>query len=144
MTRPCHCLVWQIPLLDMLRRARLSSRTRIRPPQPSSLSLADIRAIVREELRAGLAAQESSRQDSQAQAQPAHRETPEHQQFIYEEISQLIQRAIGYGTWTQEDRQHLRGVLHKLTVPQQDQVIGELFGAIQSGRLKVSGEGTPL
>jgi hypothetical protein len=117
------------------------------PQQRSSLgplSLADIRAVVREELRTGLAAQEAQHQDLQKEVPPADEDAVERRQEKFQEASHHIQRAIGYGIWTHEDRQLLRAVLHELTVPQQDQVIGELFGAVQNGRLKVEGEGTPL
>lgn len=111
---------------------------------PGPFSLADIRAVVREELRTGLAEQEAPFQDLQEEVPPADEGAVERRQEKFQEASHHIQRAIGYGIWTHEDRQLLRAVLHELTVPQQDQVIGELFGAVQSGRLKVEGEGMPL
>jgi hypothetical protein len=68
----------------------------------------------------------------------------ERQSVAYDKVSQSLRKAIGYGTWTQEDRQQLRATLHELPIPQQDQLIGELFGAIQSGRLKVQDSQPPL
>ncbi|HYO66078.1 MAG TPA: hypothetical protein VEU33_08350 [Archangium sp.] len=63
---------------------------------------------------------------------------------VYDKANHVLRSAVGYGTWTQKDRQEFRGTVRQLPIPQQDQLIGELFTAIQNGKLKLEGEGPPL
>ena len=116
--------------------------------QNNPLLLANIRTAVREELRAELATHRSQVDEAHTEERPSTEtldaKAEERRQLAYQKASQSLRNAIGYGTWTQEDRQQLRSLLHELSVPQQDQLIGELFGAIQSGRLHMQGSGPPL
>ena len=112
--------------------------------QPSAPSLADIRAVIREELRTELAEHRPQTDKNREEVHPHDEKEEERQLLAYNQASQVVRSAIGYGTWTSEDRERFRSTLHELSVPQQDQVIGELFGAIQSGKLKVAGSGPPL
>lgn len=111
---------------------------------PAPASLAEIRKAVREELEARLSTRSPESDASVREDAAASRQAEVRQAGAYDTANQLIHRAIGYGTWHPEDRARLRGVLHELSVPQQDQLIGELFGAIQSGRLRLDGSGPPL
>jgi len=120
-----------------------------RGAQDAPRLLADIRIAIREEVRAELAAHGSQ---MNAPQEEGHRppskvldeKTAERQSVAYDKANQSLRKAIGYGAWTQEDRQQLRSMLHELSIPQQDQLIGELFGAIQSGRLRLQDSGPPL
>jgi hypothetical protein len=108
------------------------------------ISLSDIRTVIREELRTELAGYGAQPKESREDRPEPDAATIEKRRMVYEEANSQLQNAIRYGTWTGEDRQRLRGVLHELSVAQQDQLIGDLFGAIQNGRLKVEDSGTPL
>lgn len=126
-----------------------SQRAQLCPPLIQStplgqFSLSDIRAVIREELRTELAGYGAQPKESREDRPVLDAATMEKQRVAYEEASSQLQSAIRYGTWTGENRQRLRSVLQELSVPQQDQLIGELFGAIQNGRLKVEDSGTPL
>lgn len=81
---------------------------------------------------------------SREEAAPSAQPTAEAQRLGYDKASHMLRSAVGYGTWTQKDRQEFRGTVQQLPVPQQDQLIGELFTAIQNGKLKLEGEGPPL
>ncbi len=106
--------------------------------------LAEIRRTVREELQAGLVGDEPGRAPSREETSPPAQRTAEAQRQVYDKANHVLRSAVGYGTWTQKDRQEFRGIVHQLPVPQQDQLIGELFTAIQHGKLKLEGEGPPL
>jgi hypothetical protein len=71
-------------------------------------------------------------------------EAEERRRLAHEKASQVLGDAVRHGTWTEEAREQFRGTLHELTIPQQDQLIGELFSAIQSGRLRMDEAGPPL
>jgi len=120
------------------------------PPgaQDAPLLLANIRNAIREEVRAELAAYRPQLKAPHAEGHPPSEmpdgKAEERRNLAYDKASQSLRKAIGYGAWTQEDRQHLRATLHELSIPQQDQLIGELFGAIQSGRLRVLDSAPPL
>ncbi|HYO55164.1 hypothetical protein [Archangium sp.] len=112
------------------------------------LFLASIRTAIREELRAELATHPFQGDVPHEEGRPPIKmldaKDQERQRLAYDRASKSLSKAIGYGTWTQEDRQQFRSTLHDLSIPQQDQIIGELFGAIQSGRLRVQDSGPPL
>ncbi len=106
--------------------------------------LAEIRRTVREELQAALAEHEPGMAPPREEAAPSAQLTAEAQRQFYDKANHVLRSAVGYGTWTQKDRQEFRGTVHLLPVPQQDQLIGELFTAIQNGKLRLEGEGPPL
>jgi len=106
--------------------------------------LAEIRRAVREELQAALAEHEPGTAPPREEAAPSAQPTAEAQRVAYDKANHVLRSAVGYGNWTQKDRQEFRGTVHLLPVPQQDQLIGELFTAIQNGKLKLEGEGPPL
>jgi hypothetical protein len=111
----------------------------------SALSLSDIRNVIREEIQAGLLNHLAQQTPPKEQLAPPYEErTGEERQQRYEKASQVLRRSLSYGTWTQEDRREIQSILHELTVPQQDQLVGDLFTAIQSGKLKVEGSAPPL
>lgn len=118
------------------------------PPVQSAplgqVSLSDIRTVIREELRTELAGYGAQPKESREALLQPDAATMEKQRVVYEEASSQLLKAIRYGSWTGENRQRLRSVLHELSVPQQDQLIGELFSAIQNGQLKVEDSGPPL
>lgn len=119
-----------------------------RVAQDTPLVLADIRTAIREEVRAELAAYRSQinapHGEDRSPSKVLDEKAKERQSVAYDKASESLRKAIGYGAWTQEDRQQLRSMLHELSIPQQDQLIGELFGAIQSGRLRVQDSAPPL
>lgn len=110
----------------------------------SPLSREDLRAILREELQVALATQQPQAEEPRPEVRSAQREPDEQQRLAYDKASQVLWTAVRLGTWTGEAREQFRGTIHELTIPQQDQLIGELFSAIQSGRLKLDGTGPPL
>lgn len=114
----------------------------------NTILLTSVRTAIREELRAELATHQSQGEVPHAEGRPPvevlDTKSEELQRRTYDRASQTLSKAIGYGTWTQEDRQQFRSTLHDLSIPQQDQLIGQLFGAIQSGRLRVQDSGPPL
>jgi hypothetical protein len=122
----------------------------ITPPNALNdpLFLANIRTAIREELRAELATHPLQKGVPHDEGRPPIKmpdaKDKERQRLAYDKASHSLSKALGYGTWTQEDRQQFRSTLHELSIPQQDQLIGELFGAIQSGRLRVQDSGPPL
>jgi hypothetical protein len=105
--------------------------------------LVDIRQAIREELQAALAQHAPVPAEEQAPVEEDPAQV-EQRQRVHEETRYRVQQALSRGTWTQEDSNNLRGVLHALPIPQQDELIGQLFTAIQEGRLRVEGGGPPL
>jgi O-methyltransferase involved in polyketide biosynthesis len=115
------------------------------PASGNALSLSDIRNVIREEIQAELLDHLAQETPSKEQFAPPYKERTEaERQQSYEKASQVLRRSLSYGTWTQEDRREVQSILHELTVPQQDQLIGELFTAIQNGKLKVEGSAPPF
>lgn len=107
--------------------------------------LEEIRAVIREELRTELAAyRPPSEEGVEVEAHVSYEEAEERQRLAHDKASQVLEDAFRHGAWTQEARQQFRGTLHELSIPQQDQLIGELFSAIQSGQLKLDDSGPPL
>jgi hypothetical protein len=106
--------------------------------------LAEIRRTVREEMQAALAEHEPGTAPPREEAAPSAQLTAEAQRQVYDKANHVLRSAVGYGTWTQKDRQEFRSTVQQLPIPQQDQLIGELFTAIQNGKLKLEGEGPPL
>ncbi|MFP2911568.1 hypothetical protein ACLESD_42385 [Pyxidicoccus sp. 3LFB2] len=106
--------------------------------------LEDIRTTIRDELRAELVAFRSPPEEVEAEARNSRDDTEERQRLAHDKANQVLWDAVRVGAWTEEARQQFRGTLHELSIPQQDQLIGELFSAIQSGRMKVDGTGPPL
>lgn len=120
-----------------LPAAALKSPVHVLPP------LAEIRQAIREELQAALAqhAPVPAQEQAPVEEDPAQ---VEQRQRVHEETRYRVQQALSRGTWTQEDSHTLRGALPALSIPQQDELIGQLFTAVQSGRLRVEGGGPPL
>jgi len=115
------------------------------PASGGELSLSDIRNVIREELRAELVGYLAREAPPKEEPTPQHvKRTEAEQQLLYDKAGQVLRNSLSYGIWTQEDRQRLQSTLHELTIPQQDHLIGELFTAIQRGKLKVEGSGPPL
>ena len=112
------------------------------PAQGNAPSLADIRAAIREELRAELAAYRSP--NDEVEERVPGEDAEQRRQLAHERASRTLADAVRHGAWSQEAREQFRSTLHELSIPQQDQLIGELFSAIQSGRLKLDGAGPPL
>ncbi|NMO18588.1 hypothetical protein HPC49_30325 [Pyxidicoccus fallax] len=120
------------------------------PPPASFLatgnrpSLEEIRIALREELRAELGAYRPPSEEAEAEAHVPKEGVEERRRLAHDQARQVLGEAVRYGAWTLESRQRFRGTLHELSIPQQNQLIGELFSAIQSGRLKVDELDPPL
>ena len=136
------------PMSETATRGALSYPPTL-PPSPLLATgnrplLEEIRAVIREELRTELAAYRPPSEEVEVEAHVSKEEAEERRRLAHDKASQVLGDAVRHGTWTQEARQQFRGTLHELSIPQQDQLIGELFSAIQSGRLKLDESGPPL
>jgi hypothetical protein len=93
-----------------------------------------IRAIVREELAA-------SRDEHSVAEAPA---VVEARQQSVDRGHAVIAHAITAGVWSEQDRDNLRQAIARVNREQADQLLSELFPALNDGRVKLDYRGGPL
>jgi len=103
----------------------------------------DIRMVLREELQAAAKATQEPAAPKDGR-EPAQEVDQDEQRRVYEDSALLVRNAISAGRWSEDDRRAFRSTIHRMSIEQQNQVIGELFGAIQAGRIKLQDDNPPL
>ena len=109
---------------------RGGERTIVREHGGAGISLDDVRAVVREELKAN--------GSTDAASQPP----PDPQRLARAQAA--LDEGLADGRWTEEDRERLRPNLASLTREELEQVFGKLFPALNSGELRVEVMGPPV
>lgn len=113
---------------------RGGERTIVRERGGNAISLDDVRAVVREELKA------TGGTDGRSDA--AEQPPPDPQRLARAQAA--LDEGLADGRWTEEDRERLRPNLSSLTRDELEQVFGKLFPALNSGELRVEVLGPPV
>ena len=113
---------------------RGGERTIVRERGGDGISLDDVRAVVREELKAKGAGEQG--------VEPAEQPAPDPQRLA--RAQEALDQGLADGRWTDEDRERLRPNLASLTREELEQIFGKLFPALNSGELRVEVMGPPV
>jgi hypothetical protein len=106
--------------------------TETRTAAGATLTAEQVRSIVREELATTREPAAPEPQAVEAREQSAAR------------AHEVVARAIDQGTWTEQDRDDLLTAMRDLDRAHADDVLAELFPALNDGRVRLTFDGSPL
>jgi hypothetical protein len=106
--------------------------TETRTAAGATLTAEQVRAIVREELSTAHEPAEPELQVVEARERSAAR------------AHDVVARAIDQGRWTEQDRDDLLTAMRDLDRAQADDVLAQLFPALNDGRVRLTYDGTAL